>query len=46
MATGKIDAKPMISHRYNIEDTLEALKMADSRADGVLKVMISLKSQY
>ncbi|XP_003703421.1 sorbitol dehydrogenase [Megachile rotundata] len=39
LATGKIDVKPLITHNYKIEDTVEAFETAKS-GQGVIKVMI------
>lgn len=39
LASGKIDVKPLITHNYKIEDTVEAFETSKS-GQGVIKVMI------
>jgi len=41
IASGQIDAKPLITHRYQLEETLEAFETARTGADGAIKVMIN-----
>lgn len=40
LASGSVDAKPMISHRFALRDVLDALELARAPPEGVLKVMI------
>lgn len=41
IASGKVDVKPLITHRYKLEDTLKAFETARTGAGGAIKVMIS-----
>jgi len=40
VATGKLDVKPLITHRFQLEETLQAFETAKSGAGGAIKVMI------
>lgn len=40
MATGKIDAKPMVTHRFPFERTKTAFDLVKEYRDGVMKAMI------
>ncbi|CAK9804355.1 Sorbitol dehydrogenase [Anthophora plagiata] len=40
LATRKIDVKPLITHNYKIEDTVQAFETSKSRQSDVVKVMI------
>lgn len=41
VATGQVNVKPLISHRFKLEDTLKAFETAKSGTDGAVKVMIN-----
>lgn len=41
IASGAIDVKPLITHRFSVEDIGRAFKAAHHRADNVLKVSIT-----
>jgi L-iditol 2-dehydrogenase len=41
VASGKVDVKKLITHRYKIEDTIQAFETARTGAGGAIKVMIS-----
>ncbi|CAL4059474.1 unnamed protein product, partial [Meganyctiphanes norvegica] len=41
IASGKVDVKPLITHRYKLEETLKAFETARTGAGGAIKVMIS-----
>ncbi len=38
---GKLDLRPLITHRFKLADINEAYKLFGSRADGVMKVAIT-----
>jgi hypothetical protein len=40
IATGQIDVKPLITHRYTIKESVEAFEMAESGQ--AIKVMVSI----
>merc|ERR1712038_677512 len=40
VASGKVDVKPLITHRFQLEQTLEAFETARTGAGGAIKVMI------
>ncbi len=46
IASGLADPKPMITHQFNLEDTVAACDMVHRRVDGVVKIMISCSSKY
>jgi len=41
VASGKLDVKKLITHRYKLEETLKAFETARTGAGGAIKVMIS-----
>lgn len=41
VATGKVDVKKLITHRFKLEETLQAFETAKTGAGGAIKVMIS-----
>jgi len=41
VACGQINVKPLMTHRFELEEVLKAFEMAHSGADGALKVMMS-----
>lgn len=41
IATGKINVKPLITHRYKLEESAKAFETARTGAGGAIKVMIS-----
>ena len=40
VASGKVDVKPLITHRFKLEDTISAFETAKTGAGGAIKVMI------
>lgn len=38
--TGRVDLTPLLTHRFTLDNTIEAYKLFGERADGVLKVAI------
>lgn len=40
VASGLVDVKPLITHRFELKDTLEAFETAKTGAGGAIKVMI------
>jgi len=42
VSTGKIDLKPLITHRFTLEETLEAFETARTGAGGAIKVLIKV----
>lgn len=40
VASGKIDLKPLVTHRFRLEDIVRAYELFSSQTDGVLKVAI------
>ena len=42
LAAGKIDLDPWVTHRFSLEQVPEALELADSYADGVIKALVEM----
>jgi len=40
VASGKVDVKPLITHRFKLEETIQAFEAAKTGAGGAIKVMI------
>jgi len=40
VASGKVDVKPLITHRFKLEETLQAFETAKTGSGGAIKVMI------
>ena len=40
VASGQIDAMPLITHRFTLEESVEAFETARTGAGGAIKVMI------
>ena len=40
VASGKVDVKPLITHRFKLEETLQAFETAKTGAGNAIKVMI------
>ena len=40
IASGKLDAKPLITHHFPLEKTLDAFETSRTGAGGAIKVMI------
>lgn len=45
LASEMVDAKPMISHRFNLQQVHEAFELAKNQPDGVMKVMVNCRSK-
>nr|QBH74074.1 alcohol dehydrogenase [Nicoletia phytophila] len=45
VASGKVDVKKLITHRFKLEDTLEAYETARTGAGGAIKVVINCVKQ-
>ena len=41
IAQGKIDAEPLITHRFSIDDIAEAYRLFEQREDHVMKVAVT-----
>lgn len=41
IASGKVDVKPLVTHRYKLEETLAAFQTTKEQADGAIKVIIT-----
>ncbi len=42
VAQGRVDTKSLVTHRFALDRSEDALKLSDSRADGVIKAMIEV----
>jgi len=40
VAGGKVNVKPLITHRFKLEETMKAFEAAKSGKDGAIKIMI------
>ena len=45
VASGKVNVKPLITHTYKLEESLQAFERARTGADGAIKVMIRCGGQ-
>lgn len=45
VASGRIDVKPLITHRFTLKETLKAFETAHSRDGGAIKVLINCASK-
>jgi L-iditol 2-dehydrogenase len=45
VASGRIDVKPLITHRFQLEETLQAFETAKTGAGNAIKVMIKCSKQ-
>lgn len=45
VATGRVNVKPLITHHYALEQTLDAFETARTGAGGAIKVMIDCSRQ-
>ena len=43
VATGKVNVKPLITHRFKLEESVKAFETARTGDGGAIKVMISCK---
>ncbi len=41
VASGKVDLKPMVTHRFKLSEIIDAYELFASQKDGVLKVAIT-----
>ncbi|KAB7503440.1 Sorbitol dehydrogenase [Armadillidium nasatum] len=41
IASGRVNVKPLITHRYKLEETVQAFETAKTGAGGAIKIMIS-----
>ena len=41
VVSGRLDLRPLITHRFRLDDIVEAYQLFSSRADGVMKVAIT-----
>ena len=46
VASGRIDVKPLITHRFQLEETLQAFETAKTGAGNAIKVMIKCSKQW
>ncbi len=42
IASGRVDVRSLVTHRFTLERAEDALRLADSRADGVIKAMVEI----
>ena len=40
VASGQVDVKPLVTHRFTLEDSLRAFETAHTGAGGAIKVVI------
>jgi L-iditol 2-dehydrogenase len=45
VSSGKLNVKPLITHRFKLEDALEAFETARTSAGGAIKVQIECFEQ-
>lgn len=45
VASGRVDVKPLITHRFQLEQTLQAFETAKTGAGNAIKVMIKCSEQ-
>jgi L-iditol 2-dehydrogenase len=41
VASGRVNVKPLVTHRFKLEETVQAFETARTGAGGAIKVMIS-----
>ena len=41
LAAGRVDPRPLISHRFPLDEARDAVELARGRSDGVLKVLVT-----
>jgi alcohol dehydrogenase len=42
IASGRLDTRPLVTHRFNLEQIVEAYDLFANQRDGVLKVAITI----
>jgi threonine dehydrogenase-like Zn-dependent dehydrogenase len=42
MAHGRVNLKPMLTHEFAFDDTLEAFNVSENQKDSAVKVMINI----
>ena len=45
IASGKVDVKPLVTHSYTLEQTLDAFQRAKTGEGGAIKVMIRCETE-
>jgi threonine dehydrogenase-like Zn-dependent dehydrogenase len=45
VSSGLIDVKPLITHRFDLEESVKAFETAKTGAGGAIKVMIGCKKE-
>jgi L-iditol 2-dehydrogenase len=42
VSTGRMNIDPLVTHRYSLDNVIEALEVAHERRDGAVKVMVDI----
>ena len=40
VASGRVNVKPLVTHRFSLEETVKAFEAAKTGADGAIKIII------